>query len=480
MNKLNIYVIALLTLISCSSEHKKNLWSFSTGDRILAHPMLDDGIVYAGSNDQWMYAIDANTGKPIWTFMAGNTIQSPAVVSGNLLFFESGNVFYALDKESGREVWKHDTGNDIGAVKLDPWDYHHPAPVIDDTVAYFACGDGCIYGLDKMTGQVISTLYSIDSAAVRATPAIEDGILYFGDWNGILYAWDLRLGDFLWSTKTYETQHYPTFGQINTTLLLYDTLLMFGARNPELQVLSKNTGEVVWRYTVPGGGWISGDPVVLNDTLYIGGSDCHRLFAFDVFSGKLFWEFEFLFNNFSHPLPVGENLVFTTGNAYAYEGNYMGNGYLYALRRSDGSLLNFEDLGGNNFNTPLLHEETIITAGSDGMLRTIDAGQFIDGKTDLREKGYLAVRFLEDNPVPFTDTLPIRFNVEYPSPVTLHIRSMDGVMLNDLYSGMMDEGLHSIVWDGNTSDSVSVEKGYVIVELASKQYTLIKLAYKTN
>ena len=39
-------------------------WSFPTGDRISASPTFADGVVYVGSDDGQLYAIDAATGRP--------------------------------------------------------------------------------------------------------------------------------------------------------------------------------------------------------------------------------------------------------------------------------------------------------------------------------------------------------------------------------------------------------------------------------
>ena len=37
------------------------------------------------------------------------------------------------------------------------------------------------------------------------------------------------------------------------------------------------------------------------------------MIAFNIQTGEVFWEFEFLFNNFSRPLIVDDQLIFTTG-----------------------------------------------------------------------------------------------------------------------------------------------------------------------
>ena len=84
---------------------------------------------------------------------------------------------------------------------------------------------------------------------------------------------------------------YPTFGQLNAKFTTYKDLLYFGGRNPEMQVLNKQSGIKEWSYTEKAGGWISGDPAISQDTLYLAGSDNHEIFAFYAISCKKYCTF---------------------------------------------------------------------------------------------------------------------------------------------------------------------------------------------
>ncbi len=255
--KTNITIAMIAVAFNCFAQEEYVLWSFETGDRILSHPTVDGNIIYVGSNDNKLYAIDANSGEELWSFSTAYDVMSSVLINENMLYFECGNNCYALDKITGAELWMFSNDDPEGAEKLDPWDYHHASPVLDDTTVYFGCGDGRLYGFDKLNGELNFLYETIDSSAIRSTPVIQNGILYFGDWNGIIYALDILTHDTLWTQRTYGTQPYATFGMVNTQMIIHDTLLIFGARNPEVQVLNIHTGEVVWDYTVAGGGWIS-------------------------------------------------------------------------------------------------------------------------------------------------------------------------------------------------------------------------------
>ena len=43
-------------------------WSFQTGNKIRSTPALCNGVVYFGSDDGHLYALDAQTGKLKWRF----------------------------------------------------------------------------------------------------------------------------------------------------------------------------------------------------------------------------------------------------------------------------------------------------------------------------------------------------------------------------------------------------------------------------
>jgi len=85
------------------------LWSFTTGGRCNGSPALglDGATVYFGSWDYNLYALSTSTGSLQWTFSAQYAINDSPTVADNMIFFGSMDFFmYALDaiRQDGLEI----------------------------------------------------------------------------------------------------------------------------------------------------------------------------------------------------------------------------------------------------------------------------------------------------------------------------------------------------------------------------------------
>ena len=44
------------------------MWNFTTGGAIYSSPDVSDGLVYVGSSDDKVYALNASNGKDVWNY----------------------------------------------------------------------------------------------------------------------------------------------------------------------------------------------------------------------------------------------------------------------------------------------------------------------------------------------------------------------------------------------------------------------------
>ena len=77
------------------------LWRFATGGIVYSSPAVANGIVYVGSEDKNLYAIDAVTGKEKWRFTTGGLVYpSPAVANGIVYVGREDKNLYAVGANS--------------------------------------------------------------------------------------------------------------------------------------------------------------------------------------------------------------------------------------------------------------------------------------------------------------------------------------------------------------------------------------------
>lgn len=85
---------------------RRERWSFRAGGIISVAPVIMEGYLYFGSWDRTFYALDANTGKPVWVSYVGDPITRDFLLfeNGIVLFFSQGEMV-CLSRENGEIKW---------------------------------------------------------------------------------------------------------------------------------------------------------------------------------------------------------------------------------------------------------------------------------------------------------------------------------------------------------------------------------------
>ena len=80
----------------------------------MSSPSVSGGLVFVGSEDNYIYALDQYTGALKWRYKTGDDVYSSPSVSGGLVFVGSDdNYIYALDQYTGALQWRYKTGDDV-------------------------------------------------------------------------------------------------------------------------------------------------------------------------------------------------------------------------------------------------------------------------------------------------------------------------------------------------------------------------------
>jgi polyvinyl alcohol dehydrogenase (cytochrome) len=146
-------------------------WFFSTGSGtafVTASPSVVEGVVYIGAWNGTMYALDAFSGQPLWTFNINDPnpedrggfpgIQASATVVDGVVYFGAADAnVYALDALTGAFKWKHSVGDPDPTVEgAHVWS----SPAVFNGKVYVGksshrdapCVRGAIIALDAATG----------------------------------------------------------------------------------------------------------------------------------------------------------------------------------------------------------------------------------------------------------------------------------------------------------------------------------------
>ena len=157
------------TLFSSSSptaspstiSSKAQLWNFSTGNSVESSPTVFDGVVYVGSEDGKVYALNAVDGAQIWNYSTGGAVVSSPHVVDDIVYIGSGDdKVYALNASNGSQIWNYTTGGYVGS-----------SPDVVGSVMYVGSQDGKVYAISagSTTNSKIPTTYIIVAAAVIIT-----------------------------------------------------------------------------------------------------------------------------------------------------------------------------------------------------------------------------------------------------------------------------------------------------------------------
>jgi len=274
----------------CSTDVRQMnlLWKFRTGNMVRSTPAVVDGIVYVGSNDHHLYALDEATGKPRWAFMTrGGIASSPFVSGGRVWFTDAANTIYALSSSTGRLIWKVATGPDLPVVG--GWDFYQSSPTIADGVLFIGSGDGHLYALSASTGRQLWAFAT--RGRVHTSPAAWGRYVVFGSMDGALYALDRGTGNLLWRYQTDTRAPFPMTGVfIGSPTIAADLGLVFaGCRDGYLYAFDLATGRLRWRLDEHGS-WVVSTPAYENGIVYATTSDTRLVEAVDARTGKVLWQ----------------------------------------------------------------------------------------------------------------------------------------------------------------------------------------------
>jgi outer membrane protein assembly factor BamB len=246
----------------------KQRWGYQCGGGVSSTPLIQGSIVYVGSDDQSLHAVDKVTGKRRWIFKTKGVVHSsPSFGRGLVVVGSRDRHVYAVDAESGAEMWRFEGG-----------DWFNSSPVLTEDAVYVGCRDHQFYALELETGKKLwsyTTKSTVDSSA-----SVEGATLAFGSDDGFVYSLETS-GAWHWQTQT--------GGGVVSRPLLVDEVGYVGSDDGRLYAFDTSTGRIRWSFKTGGG--IRSSPAYGRGLVCVGSRD-RRLYAVNAVTGREEWRFE--------------------------------------------------------------------------------------------------------------------------------------------------------------------------------------------
>ncbi|MCK5124199.1 MAG: PQQ-binding-like beta-propeller repeat protein [Dehalococcoidia bacterium] len=265
-------------VVAINSSTRSQQWDYTitpaTG--IYTTPIVDGDLVYVGTYNGIVLALNtsarvedlpfpqARYGEWEWYCpienAKSNAIVADLAMSEDALYVASSNGrVYSLDKGSGDENWKRE---DIpvlteNAEKL--WN----SPVIQGNTLYVSTFDGHIYTLSAETGQLLDWSFEAE-AGFASAPVIYEDIIYVGSFDRHLYAATIGSDVPLWKFP----QEKPAGNWFWASPIINEGIVYAGCLDGKLYAIEAKTGEELWEFDAESP--IVSSPVLIDNLLIVG------------------------------------------------------------------------------------------------------------------------------------------------------------------------------------------------------------------
>ena len=244
------------------------IWSFKTASHVESTPFISQGKLYFTAGADGVYCIDALEGQQIWHYEGIHADMSPVAHNGTV-YFGAGYGDYqiiAVDAETGREIWTRQMPYPV-------WG----SPSVNENLVFFGLGRGTfsdsgpipagkVVALNTETGNIVWEHEAED--AVLTAIAVQNGYVFFGSRDGYVYCLQAADGQLNWQTDL--------GGPVVSSPAVTPEVVYGAAKNGYIYALSADTGEMQWEFDtriVTRNIELYSSPAVANGLLYIGSSD---------------------------------------------------------------------------------------------------------------------------------------------------------------------------------------------------------------
>jgi eukaryotic-like serine/threonine-protein kinase len=315
----------------------KQLWTYEAGESIESSAAIVGGTVFVGSQKGELVALSLENGSVYWKFSTGSPIgeSSPAYSNGVVYIGDLGGWLNALNASDGKKLWAFKTNGEIKS-----------SPVVVGDQVLIGSYDEHLYGLSARTGAVRWKFKT--NGPVHSTPSIADGMAFIAGCDELFRA--IRLSD------GKEVFNVSSGAYTGASPALRDGSAFYGTFDNEVLSVSLAQKQIAWRYEHPQRKFpFYSSAAVTSTRVVVGGRD--KMVHGITLAGKPAWTFMTRARVESSPA-IADGRVFVGSN----------DGRFYVLGLNDGAKLWEFNAGGPLSASPAIANGRIVIGSQDGRL----------------------------------------------------------------------------------------------------------------
>ncbi len=333
----------------------QKLWDAQVGSGagkafIKLAPAVGQGRVYAAGHDGNVVALDAETGRALWTVDTGLELSAGVGLGDGLVLAGTGKgQVVALRQQDGGEAWRAQVSSEILAT-----------PRAAEGVVVVRAVDGKFTGLDARSGErlwVYSHTVPVLTLRGTAAPLLAQGVAVTGLDTGKLLVLSLHDGVPRWErtiTPPKGRTELERLVDIDSEPRVMDGILYVTAYQGNVTAIDLRTGNTLWSrdFSSYAGLDVDAQQVYITDA-----SDA--VWALDRRNGSALWkQAELTGRSLSAPV---------VSDAYVVVGDF--EGYLHWLAKDDGKLVGRVRADSKGIAVaPVVRGNTLYVLGKSGTL----------------------------------------------------------------------------------------------------------------
>ena len=315
----------------------KQLWTYEAGDSIESSAAIVGGTVFIGSQKGELVALSLENGSVYWKFPTGNPIgeSSPAYNNGAVYIGDLGGWLNAINATDGKKLWAFKANGEIKS-----------SPVVFGDRVLIGSYDEYLYCLNTRDGSVAWKFKT--NGPVHSTPGIADGVAFIAGCDELFRAIRISNGK--------EVFNVSSGAYTGASPALLDGSAFYGTFDNEVLEVNLAERKIAWRYEHPQRKFpFYSSAAVTSTRIVIGGRD--KLVHGLTMDGKAAWTFATRARVESSPAIAGGR-VFVGSN----------DGRFYVLGLNDGAKQWEFNAGAPLSASPAIANGRIVIGSQDGRL----------------------------------------------------------------------------------------------------------------